>query len=212
MVKPVITPVHKEFENQVKKSFELLRSINDVKTAYTRSTPRISQKDVNLVVELSFLKIFLAWEQFLENSFLRYMLGGETARGFKPKRCVFPYNLDHALKIVSEGKDYPKWETPSDVIRKSDLFFRDGKPFKDSLYPIIGKLNDMQTIRNSIVHMSSNSQEKFKSLVRNEMNYAPKNISPGRFLLSNKTSLNPPVTYFQFYSDILMSTSKKIVP
>ena len=206
MVKPALTPLLVNFEKQISNSFDLFKSITDVKNAYVRSTPRLSQNDVNLVVELSFLKIFLA------NTFIKYMLGGKTKSGYKVRCYISPKNLNHALEIVCEGKPFPKWATSSEVIRKADLFFKEGKPFRDSLQPIISMLNDMQTIRNSLVHTSYNSEEKFKTLLRHELGYAQRNITTGKFLLTIKPSTTPPVTYLQFYTDSLKTAAKMITP
>lgn len=214
MAKIKITPLREEFERQISDNFSLIESLVEIKKTHKKLKikPTLSQDNIYLVAELSFLKIFVAWEQFLENSFINYMLGGETNRGRRAKRYIFPKDSKHALSIVCEGRPFANWATPSEVIRKAELFFARGKPFKDSLWPIQGTINDMQTIRNYLAHMSIESREKFKELVRSELTYFPYKNTPGKFLLTKNPSARPQIIFLRYYTDILKNTAKKIIP
>ena len=197
-----ITPISKRFNSEVKKSFNL------IKIVYNRKPP-LKPKYVFLIVELSFLKIYLAWEQFLEDSFVRYMMGGTTKSGFKIRSYVNPKNMVHAREIINEGRNYSKWDY-DDVIRKTSHFFVNGGPYKRTLQPMFSYLKEMSDIRNSIAHGSNYSIERFKSIVRSKIKYAPPNITPGEFLLI--IELETKKSFFQYYTDFLVDASKKIVP
>jgi len=214
MAKIKIIPLREEFERQISDNFSLIESLIEIKKKHKKLKikPTLSQDNIYLVAELSFLKIFVAWEQFLESSFINYMLGGETNRGRRAKRCIFPRDSKHALSIVCEGRPFANWATPSEVIRKAELFFTKGSPFKDSLSPIQETINDMQIIRNHLAHMSVESRDKFKDLVRSELGYFPYKNTPGKFLLTKNPLTRPQIIFLRYYTDILKDATKKIIP
>ena len=174
MVKVDLTPLRKRFDSEMKKSFDLIAKINQIK-------PPLPSKYVFSIVELSFLKTYLAWELFLEESFIRYMIGGKTSTGYKVVSYVNPKTRLRAREFIKEGKNYANC-TPDEIIRKANLFFKE-EPYGMTLRPIISQLNEMKCIRNRITHGSHHSNEKFKSLVRSKASYAPNGITVGAFLL-----------------------------
>ncbi len=187
------------------KSFNLIKSMEEIRSTKINSKCQIKQTEFYEVVELSFIKIFIAWEQFLEKVFIRH-LGSQ--KNSKVKSYIKAKNLNHAYKIVKENKPYPDWTNKDVVLRKANLFFKDGEPYRTALSLIASDLEDIKTIRNSIVHMSNNSQEKFKSLIRSSLNRSPSGMSAGKFLLTIKN--RPGETYMEHYSNILISTAKNI--
>jgi hypothetical protein len=169
----------------------------------------IGQRD--FVVEWVFVKIHTAWENFLENCFLTYMLGGQTTSGFAPTRYVFPNNEGHALDIILAGREYFRWTDPSTVKRHSVLCFENGEPFRTALDSKMEQLQDMNTIRNAVVHQSRSALDRFKSLVRKELATAPLDITTGKFLLKIKPKTLR-TTYLNSYCNALRVASNRIVP
>lgn len=168
-----------ELEKQIDSSQRLITKIRDL---------GLPQIQLEIIVELAFLRIFIAWENFLEGSFIRYLMGAKSPSGYKPKAFVNPYNMEHALNFISQGKDYVKWNSASDVIDRSDVFFKNGEPFKNTLEASTTDLNEMNTIRNRIAHKSKSSQEKFNSLIRFKFGHGIRGMTPGRFLLEKVSS------------------------
>ncbi len=191
-----------EFKQHIKRSSKLIQSVN-------KARPHFLQDQIYLIYELSFLRIFLAGEEFIESTFILYMLQEKTDSGYGPKTYVRPVDRRHAYKFAREGRDYTDWTSPDTVIRKAVLLFEDGKPFKDAFTPIIQDIQDMKTIRNAVVHMSTKSREKFETLVRNKLGYAKSGITPGEFLYTNTKSQD--MSYITYFTKILEFASKKIV-
>jgi len=189
----------------IKQSFELISSINQL-------IPKLQSDQVYLIYELSFLKIFLAWEYFLETSFILYMLGEKTENGYKPESYVKPKNEAHAYKIIKGGASFPGWLNLEFIREKSELFFKDGDPFKSALYDdqtIKNGLQMMKITRNRIVHVSPESKEKFEGMLRNEFGY-DKNITPGKFL-SDEVEKKTKKSYIDYFKEILLIAADKIV-
>jgi len=75
---------------------------------------KIRQEYVHFSYELAFIKIFVGWEKFLQESFISYMAGAGLVH-YKPKLYLRKVNRDHALKILSGTEDYPDWSKIDEV-------------------------------------------------------------------------------------------------
>jgi hypothetical protein len=136
-------------------------------------------------------------------------MGERTDKGYKPKTYVNPKTKKHVYDFLKEGRDYADWTSPNIVIRKANLFFKDGKPYKNHLISITQDIQDMKTLRNAIVHISKESQEKFKTLVRKRFGYAKTMITPGEFLSTPVKNKN--LVYISYFRNQLEFVSDKLV-
>src|SRR6266545_5078995 len=94
---------------------EFARNIKDARALATDALswsspgakPQISIKRRDSMTELAFLRAYLAWESFLEESFILYMLGQRAPRGRPPYRFAYPPSRRFAEEwIVTEGREY----------------------------------------------------------------------------------------------------------
>jgi hypothetical protein len=163
------------------------------------------------MMELAFFLAMNAWEAFLEESFILYLLGKQAPRGKKTRRYGFPPNEDAAYEWVKDGRDYAKW-TPDVVKGRATRLFRDGYPYDAALTAHQNRLFQLKVIRNAIAHNSESARLKFEKLVRDELKALPAGTTVGSFLLTAKPASSPPVSYLEFYFDELATVSRKIVP
>jgi hypothetical protein len=63
----------------------------------------------DLVVGYSFIKLFLCWENFLEQVFIGYTLDEAGLNGKKLTRYVLPMDYDHAYSLIKGTAQYPDW-------------------------------------------------------------------------------------------------------
>lgn len=194
----------------VEESLNLIRTVNAI-VSQPGSQANLSTKQRDLIVEWAFVRIHAAWEAFLESCFIAYMLGVQTTSGFAPVRYVFPNNEQHASDIVLGGREYFPWTTPSAVSKQSKFYFKDGQPFAQIIEGAATDLQEMNTLRNAVVHRSRVAEEKFKSLVRDKLRTAPPDVNPASFLLTARPGI-PQRTYFLHYCNNLGVIAKKIVP
>ena len=77
-------------------------------------------------------------------------------------------------------------------------------------------MNDLEaiiTVRNRFAHRSEFSQIQFNRLVRNEIGFNPPGMTPGRFLLTAIANIRVgKKTYFDFFTDLMLSLAYIIVP
>lgn len=203
---------------------EFLRRLEECKRfvadAYGWSSPkaqagvlRISKKRCDSITELAFLRAFLAWEGFVEESFLLYLMGQVPPRGRAPRRYAFPPNYDAALKwVVPEGRDYAQWTHPQHVGARAERFFHGGRPFVPVLRHNQNVLEEARKIRNAIAHDSTGVREIFERLVRTKLGTLPPNLSVGGFLSTTVPANVPGVSFLDFYIGKIEFAAHQIVP
>lgn len=174
--------------------------------------PRITRKRRDSIVELAFLRTFLAWETFLEDSFILYLMGQKPPRGRAPHRYTIPPNRALAEEwVVPERRPFAVWDAVS-VSDRAQRFFRDGRPFTSALRSNQSMLDDTKKIRNAIAHESKSAQEKFEKLVRDKLGTLPSNVTVGSFLGTTVPGSSPPMSFLESYLDKIDAVAEQIVP
>lgn len=176
------------------------------------ASPRISRKRRDSIIELVFLRGFLAWETFLEESFVLYLVGKTAPRGRAPHRYTLPPTRRFAEAwVVPEGRHYAGWDAQH-VSSRAERFFRDGRPYSAVLRANQNLLQETRTIRNAIAHESSSAKDKFETAVRIRLGALPPNLTVGGFLGMTVVSSSPPQSYLEFYLQRLDFVADRIVP
>lgn len=183
-----------------------------VSVTFPRGVPKFSSRHKEIITELAFLQAFLAWEAFLEESFILYLLGKKPPKGNPPRRHVIPSTRKIVGKLIAEGRDYADWSAATNVIKRADRFFREGKPYAQVLKAHQNMFDEISAIRNAIAHSSAHSQEKFKNLTRNKLGIYPSNLTVGGFLAMTVPSSSPPESFLEFYLSKIRFAAQRIVP
>lgn len=203
---------------------DLLQSLQECKQlaadAYVWSSlgtpgthPFILQKRRAYITERAFLHAFSAWESFVEESFILYLVGQAPPGGRAPKRYVFPPNHETAKDwVIPEGRRYTQWTDAEDVRMRAVRFFRDGRPFAPVLRSNQNMLGEVRTIRNAIAHSSVKARQRFEKLVRDKINTLPPNLTVGEFLSTTKPRSTPPASFLEFYIAKIDWAAQQIVP
>lgn len=157
-----------------------------------------SKKIYDAIVEHCFIQIFLAWEKFLENSFILYLNGNADFQGTNYVRYGTPKDNEHAYNMLKGTKNYPDWTNINDVKYLAKIYFENGGPFS-IIENIPVEFDDIKNIRNRISHNSEKSAKAFERvLVKTIMQTT--NVSVGDFLMMFKDNSQ---TYFSYYMDYL---------
>ncbi len=175
--------------------------------------PYISRGRRDSIVEMAFLRAFLAWEVFVEESFILYLCGQKPPRGRRPYRHAFPPNHEIAMEwVIPEGRPYARWTAAGEVSQRAERFFRNGRPFAGILRSNQTALDETQTIRNAIAHRSTSARLKFENLVRTKLLTLPPNLTVGRFLGTTAPGSTPPISFLEFYVAKIDLAAQQIVP
>lgn len=177
-----IHDIFQELDAQCTISQDAIASVN---TAHYISTSELKTIR-DMVVNQAFVRVFTAWEHFLENSTIAYSLGEPSATGYALTKYVSPLNVEHADKLIKGTSTYPDWSKMEVVVELAKAFFKDGEPFLSAIHGFNSKYKDMKKVRNVIVHDSLKSHDEFDTLVRTALRASDVGISPADFLLSRK--------------------------
>lgn len=190
----------------------------DTGRGYSRYYPVRKERRERLS-ELSFLIIYIAWEHFLEDTFLDYLVLGQR-RNPKVKAKIQLKDLNTAYGLIQpEGGQHVIWTQVERVEQRAKRFFVDGEPYSTALKSSKQHLEDMRFIRNCAVHQSSKSKAQFIKLVVTRIYGVSINYSPGEFLLNSPPSGLPPSptttvpvfrTIFEHYGNVLLTTCREI--
>ena len=151
----------------------------------------------NAIVENSFMKIFLAWETFLEKSFTLYLQNAPDTKGNNYIRFGYPIDDQHAYDMLRGTKNYPDWTNIDEVNRLAKIYFSHSGPFTVLITPPPEML-EIKIVRNRISHVSANSLKQFNTLLAK--NISQTNVAPGDYLMMFRSGTE---TYFTFYVEML---------
>lgn len=177
-----ISEILASMERQCDLSISSIVSVN--KPQYLATDEMKNIRD--MVIKQSFVSVFTEWEHFLENSTIAYALGEPSIKGHSLIRYILPIDEDHANQLIKGTATYPDWSKMEIVIKLTESFFKDGKPYKEVLQGFSSKYKEMKKVRNLIVHNSLKSVDEFNSLVRTALRASSVGISVTEFLLSKK--------------------------
>lgn len=155
--------------------------------AFTQNTSGayvLSSSERAFIVDSAFLRMFIAWEVFLEEVFVRYLLGHTSTAGKGAQRLALPPNDQHAIELLIGTQKYVDWANPEIVRKLAKLVFINGDP----ILPIIGSIQtdlfDLKTVRNGAAHLTSTTSKQLDALASRKLGGARVNIAVSDFLSS----------------------------
>ena len=148
------------------------------------------------MIGLAFLSVVAAWEEYIEEAFLRYMAGTQTDTGYAPVLRLSPCcSLVHARQVLSatfDSQERPRflpWNDYTWVVSAARVYFRDGEPYSKVANRFRDRLADAQIIRNRVAHTSQKARMQFRKMSNrlagdHPMSPMNRGFSPGRMLVS----------------------------
>jgi hypothetical protein len=159
------------------------------------------------VINGAFLMLFMAFERFLEQSFVCYMLGQSGINNNVVECFVRPTSEDHALDILRGIKPYPDFTNRDIIVKLAKNFFQEGGTYQ-SLNEFAPIFEEIKKIRNAITHTSIESEKNFLSFARVKLGAVPSNLNTAIFLNTIESHSN--ISYFVYYRDHIKSVVDKI--
>ena len=150
------------------------------------------------VINGAFLMMFMAFEEFLEKSFICYMLGQSGVNNKTFLSFVNPKSDEHAYKILRGLSSYPDFTNRETILKLANNFFENGGTY--IVLDTFGKtFDEIKKIRNAITHISLESAKNFFDMVRLKIGALPTGYDTVIFLNSVETDTN--FSYFIYYRD-----------
>lgn len=210
--------IRKDFERVVELEVSFAKAVDSLQAmGKNKRYYPLRKERKHRLREISFLSVFIAWEEFLETAFETYLiLGSHSNPRMRAKISV--KELDVARELMKiENRRGISWASCEVVINRSQVYFEDGEPFKTPLKRAKASMDQIQTLRNRIAHHHSMlSKDKYSIMIRN-LYGSGKRWVPGEFLFEEPSpallqGANPDyATVFDYYADILTATSSLII-
>ncbi len=196
-----VSAVLRDFSNEI----ERLKKIDeDNQSRLSSSLGRpsrgsLTKAQVSLITENLFFSAYGAYESLIEDVFLLYTMEKKPLHGCKPKSYLKPNNFDHAANLIKSSMPFLDWTSTDVVIKRAELYLKDGYPIKDVITGNQAVLKDLKRIRNHIAHNSRESTGKYLTVLRNNLATVPvKSPKVGEYLLMIDRH-NRPDYYFMTY-------------
>lgn len=174
---------------------------------------RIGSRRVETMASLTLLRLQLAWEDFLEATFVRYLCGAQSGGGYQPRLLVArESSIDAATKALmgkAKARSFISWRS-TDSISWAQHFFDAGEPFSSGVGAVSGRWDDMALVRNRFAHRSAWAASEFRRVVKSHIGVAPPGMTPGRFLLMADPATGDP--YVVDYASRLLVAAKHVAP
>jgi hypothetical protein len=148
--------------------------------------------------EMAYLRVFVSWEAFLEQIFLRYLCGYSSAIGTATPLAGSGYlpTLARAEQAVLSGNAYVLWHNPSRIVTRCKRFFS-ACTVETVVLSNLAQLEDLAAIRHRITHAQEDARRKFDLATMSIAGRRYRGARPGAFLRDWDASVAPPVRWLE---------------
>lgn len=151
------------FEQKVTQALELATKVEAARGRLSGRDDRalLHPERMELIYEMAYFRVYLAWEEFLEQTFVRYLAGYSSAV-YSPVfvQSSGPSSLATAWTIYLGGKKYKLWHDPQIVVQRSTIFLG-AAPHEVVIQSAISDLQNFAAIRHRIAHAQENAKDSF---------------------------------------------------
>jgi len=157
-------------------------------SAAAESSPTFTYTRRLHIYEASYLLLFCAWENFLEQSLVRFLCGYRNTGGAYARvggAAHFP-SVAAAYAHLLGGKPYLLWHGAQETIDRSNLHLTGG-PHAAVVGSALSDLRSFAAIRNHVAHRTENTRSKFDDASRALIGHVVKAGRAGRLLRTQTT-------------------------
>jgi len=201
-----------DFENEVKRAIGLAEAGVRIRSASPPNS--VARRELNsarleALYEVAFLRVFLVWETFLEQTFYRYLCGHVSALGGCTLLTPARVSIAAAETAVLGAQDYVSWANAGRVISRSRKYMTLG--FHETvLHSDLTRLGYFTAIRNRVAHPSEYARNEFDTATRALALRRYPGSSAGRFLRDRAAVLPLPKTWLEEIAGELVGLAHQI--
>jgi hypothetical protein len=164
---------------------------------------------IEALYEVSFLRLFLAWEDFLEESFIRYMCGFSHALGRETLVNRPPRKIENARIAFFAGEPFVSWYNPQRVQKRLVKHVGNG------LHELVllsnqSRLEWFAAVRHRVAHGSDKAALDFRNATLSLCGRTFRGARPGRFLRTVDPATN--VRWINVIGQEFKNLASQIVP
>jgi hypothetical protein len=160
----------------------------------------------SFMTEASVLKIYIAWERYVEQSFLSYLMGSPSTTGAAVASYLTAPTSEHANLVLIGTQKYVDWGNPDIVARLATLYFENGGPFKAAMAAVTSDLYDLRAIRNAAAHLSTTTSAQLDGVALRRLGRPIRGVTVYELVTGADTSAIGS-TVLEYYEAILTGTA-----
>ena len=207
-------PLASRFSEGVDRALSLAQAGEIIRTAFPRSSlvsRELSIARLEALHEMGYLRIFIAWEALLEESFLRYICGYRSPHGLPNLRQDPFKSLNDARNAMLGGANFVSWGRPTGAEQLSRRFICKGL-IESVVQSSRARLEWFYWTRNRVAHRSDHSKQQFDNASMSIAGRRYRGAVPGRFLRDWNPGAVPPERWLQTIGTELKDLAAQIVP
>jgi len=165
---------------------------------------------VELTYELAYLRAFTAWEDFLEQSFIRYLCGYRAGHGQENVTSgSYCSNLSDARNTLYSGAQFLLWHNTQRVVARAQRHFTLSR-CETVLSSMQGRLEHYSAVRHRIAHVHADANFDSATMALAGRRY--RGSRPGRFLRDWAPHTVQPTRWLEVILNDYRSLAFQIVP
>lgn len=172
---------------------------------------RLHYRRLELLYELAYLRTFVAWEAFLEDTFLRYMCGQTSRVGSATpiQGTAIHRNIAAAHSAVMGNRGFALWHDPNKVLTRSKRYFT-SCPIETVLSSASVRLTALGAIRHRIAHAQADAKTKFDNATMSLAGRRYMGSRAGAFLRDVDTTSSPSARWLVTLATELEALARQI--
>jgi hypothetical protein len=180
-------PLASQFEARMLSCLDLASRVERARSRLSIGADRdlLHPDKVELVYELAYFRCFLAWEEFLEQSLIRYMAGYRSSNYLPVHVGGSPIGtLAAAGAALLGGRSYVLWHDPAKTMARSALYLVAG-PHQTVVSSALVDLQRFADVRHRIAHAQEDAKSKFDVACTALIGGTVRGSRPGKLLRSS---------------------------
>lgn len=168
----------------------------------------VTRKTRDDLLGYALMQYFMAWEDFLEEVFPRFMCGYRgTSNRQVPLALPREATLNAAGATLLGTRSYLTWNQSATVTR-SIRCFGTGNIVETTLTRYATDIENINKVRNAVAHRSTFAWTNFTNVVTTELGVMPRGMTPGKFLRTvNPHPHGGEMTYVRYYGAFLVTVA-----
>lgn len=209
----VMPPLARQFANACDTACRLAAAGEQVRVLGGIARHHITVARLEYLYEIAYLRIFIAWEDFLEESFVRYMCGFRSAAGpaVRTAATLHCTTINAARLLLYGGQQFKLWHDAKKIVQRAQGHFVSGL-HETVINSNQTRLEWFSNIRHRVAHGQKDAQQKFDAATMQLVGRRYPGSRVGRFLREFDASQNQPVRWLDSIALELAALAGQVVP
>ena len=197
-----------DFRQQVTNALTLAEA--GEKAAISSAKAEWRKARVEYLYELAFLRTFIEWEIFLEQTFLRYLCGFQSVHGrYVPTSGRYCKSLSQAQSLIFGRRHFALWHDPTTIANRARQHLA-RCPHELVIQSHAPRLEHFAAVRHRIAHGQDDAKQKFNTATMMICGRRYPGSRPGRFLRDRDSTTMPPQRWIEVLASELIGLAGQI--